>query len=46
VHERIFRFKLLPNKFEVGKELTMSLKIRRNVVAEMYEKEIESLFTA
>jgi long-chain acyl-CoA synthetase len=46
VHERIFRFKLLPNKFEVGKELTMSLKIRRNVVAQMYEKEIESLFTA
>jgi long-chain acyl-CoA synthetase len=44
VHERIFRFKLMPKKFEVGKELTMSLKIRRNVVYELYAKEIESLF--
>jgi long-chain acyl-CoA synthetase len=43
-HERIFRFKLLPNRFEVGKELTMSLKIRRNVVAQMYAKEIALLF--
>jgi long-chain acyl-CoA synthetase len=44
VYERIFRFKLLPNKFEAGRELTMSLKIRRNIVAQMYAKEIESLF--
>jgi long-chain acyl-CoA synthetase len=44
VHERIFRFKLLPRKFEVGRELTMSLKIRRNIVAELYAKEIEALF--
>jgi long-chain acyl-CoA synthetase len=45
VHERIFRFKLLPRKFEIGRELTMSLKIRRNIVAELYEKEIKDLFT-
>jgi long-chain acyl-CoA synthetase len=45
VYERIFRFKLLPNKFEVGRELTMSLKIRRDVVLRLYEKEIKSLFT-
>ncbi|MDR1933459.1 MAG: AMP-binding protein [Spirochaetales bacterium] len=44
VHERVFRFKLMPKKFEVGRELTMSLKIRRNVVAQMYAEDIESLF--
>jgi long-chain acyl-CoA synthetase len=44
VYERIFRFKLLPNKFEVGRELTMSLKVRRDVAARIYAKEIESLF--
>jgi long-chain acyl-CoA synthetase len=45
VVERIFRFKLLPDQFEVGRELTMSLKVRRDVVARMYAKEIESLFS-
>jgi long-chain acyl-CoA synthetase len=45
VHERIFRFKLMPGKFAVGKELTASLKIKRNIVYAMYEKEISSLFT-
>ena len=44
VFERIYRFKLLPKPFEVGKELTNTLKIRRNVVQELYKKEIESLF--
>ncbi|MDR1625291.1 MAG: AMP-binding protein [Spirochaetia bacterium] len=44
VHERIFRFKLLPNKFEVGRELTLSLKVRRNVAARIYAREIEGLF--
>jgi long-chain acyl-CoA synthetase len=45
LYERIFRFKLLPKKFETGRELTMSLKVRRDVVARIYAKEIESLFT-
>ncbi|MFQ3620276.1 MAG: AMP-binding protein [Spirochaetales bacterium] len=44
VFERIYRFKLLPKPFEVGKELTNTLKIRRNVVQELYKKEIEALF--
>ncbi|MCL2791557.1 MAG: AMP-binding protein [Spirochaetaceae bacterium] len=42
--EAIFRFKLLPKTFEVGKELTPSLKIRRSVVNEIYAKQIKELF--
>lgn len=42
--ERIFRFKLLPKKFEIGRELTQTMKIRRNVVNEIYKHEIASLF--
>ncbi|MBN1685070.1 MAG: AMP-binding protein [Spirochaetales bacterium] len=42
--ERIFRFKLLPKQFEVGVELTHTLKVRRNVVTEKYEKELRVLF--
>ncbi|HOV62725.1 MAG TPA: AMP-binding protein, partial [Spirochaetia bacterium] len=42
--ERIFRFKILEKKFEVGVEMTHSLKIRRNVVSEMYAKQIKQLF--
>lgn len=42
--ERIFRFKLLPKEFEVGVELTQSLKIKRNVVARIYKNEIKDIF--
>ncbi len=42
--ECIFRFKILPKPFEVGKELTQTLKIRRNLVYKMYAKEIKELF--
>ena len=42
--ERIFRFKLLPKEFEVGVEMTHSLKIRRNVVEKLYRNEIKELF--
>lgn len=42
--ERIFRLKVLAKPFEVGKELTHSLKMRRNVISEIYKKEIEELF--
>ena len=42
--ERIFRFKVLPKDFEVGVELTHSLKIRRNVVEKIYKNEIKELF--
>ena len=42
--ERVFRFKLIPRHFESGVELTASLKMKRNVIAESYEKEIKDLF--
>jgi long-chain acyl-CoA synthetase len=42
--ERIFKFILLPKPFEVGKEMTRSMKIKRNVVEELYKKEIKHLF--
>ncbi len=42
--ERIFRFKLLTEPFTVGKELTHTLKVRRNVVSEEYEDDLKALF--
>ena len=42
--ENIFRFKLLPRPFEVGKELTQTLKLRRSVINAMYAKQIKELF--
>ena len=43
--ERIFRFKLLPQHFEVGRELTHTLKIRRSVVYRLYDEQISSMFS-
>lgn len=42
--ECIFRFKLLPKPFEIGKELTHTLKIRREEVYHEYHHEIDELF--
>ncbi len=42
--ECIFRFKLLSQPFEIGKELTHTLKIRRDVVNHEYQHVIEELF--
>ena len=42
--ENIFRFRVLSKAFEVGKELTPSLKIKRAVINEIYEKQIKQLF--
>ncbi len=42
--ERIYRIKLLTKPFEVGRELTHTLKMRRNVINELYTKEIKELF--
>ena len=42
--ENIFRFKLLSKPFEVGKELTPSLKLKRSVINEIYAKQIKELF--
>ena len=43
--ERIFRFYLLPAEFEVGRELTHTLKLKRNVIEELYAKEIKKIFS-
>ncbi|MFW5742245.1 MAG: AMP-dependent synthetase/ligase [Spirochaetota bacterium] len=43
--ERIFRFKLLPGHFEVGRELTHTQKIRRSVVYGVYDEQISSMFS-
>lgn len=42
--ERIYRFKLLAKPFEVGEELTHSLKKRRNIIEKKYQGEIKRLF--
>ncbi len=42
--EKIFRFKLLSSPFEVGKELTQTMKLRRSVINEKYKSEIKKLF--
>jgi long-chain acyl-CoA synthetase len=42
--ERVFQFQLLPKAFEVGVEMTQKLSLKRNVVAQLYAKEIAGLF--
>jgi long-chain acyl-CoA synthetase len=44
VWERIFRIKILAKHFEVGNELTSSLKMKRQVITEIYKKEMQELF--
>ncbi len=43
--ERIFRFAVLPKHFEVGVEMTASLKVKRDVVNQIYKKEIDRIFS-
>lgn len=42
--ERIVKIHLLSKPFEVDDEMTKLLKVKRNVVAERYKKEIQKLF--
>jgi long-chain acyl-CoA synthetase len=42
--EKVSNFCILPKEFEVGKELTQTLKLKRNVVTELYKNEIEELY--
>ncbi|GMO53117.1 MAG: long-chain fatty acid--CoA ligase [Treponemataceae bacterium] len=42
--ERINQFILLPNSFEIGKELSAKQDISRYRIAEIYAKEIKSMF--
>jgi long-chain acyl-CoA synthetase len=43
--ERVFRFKVLPKHFQVGMELSAKQSMKRNVIAEIYKKEITALFS-
>jgi long-chain acyl-CoA synthetase len=43
-YERVPRVALLEREFVVGEELTQTMKMRRNVIAEKYEAQIEALF--
>ena len=43
-YEQISRFALLPESFKVGRELSGKQEVKRTVVADIYKKEIESLY--
>jgi len=42
--ERIFKFKILPKDFEVGRELSAKQEIKRHIINDVYAKEIKSLY--
>ncbi|MBP9887607.1 MAG: AMP-binding protein [Leptospiraceae bacterium] len=42
--EKITGFAIITKKFEPGKELTQTLKLRRNVMFDLYKKEIEDIY--
>ncbi|TGK27562.1 long-chain fatty acid--CoA ligase [Leptospira gomenensis] len=42
--EKVSNFRILDKKFEPGDELTQTMKIKRNVVADKYKKEIEDMY--
>jgi long-chain acyl-CoA synthetase len=43
--ERVFRFRLIPRHFEVGRELTIGTqKMKRDVITDLYKREIAELF--
>jgi long-chain acyl-CoA synthetase len=43
--EYVSNFMLLPKEFEIGKELTQTLKMRRNVIFDIYAGEIQRLYS-
>lgn len=44
IYEHIYRFKIIPKHFEAGKELTNTLKMKRDVITEEYKRQIEDLY--
>ncbi len=42
--EHIFRFALLPESFEIGRELSAKQEVKRHAVRELYRKEIEGMY--
>jgi long-chain acyl-CoA synthetase len=45
IFERIHKIRLLAKPFEAGVEMTHTLKLRRNIISELYKKQIDELFT-
>ncbi|MBE7438030.1 MAG: AMP-binding protein [Spirochaetales bacterium] len=42
--EKVTGFALLPREFEKGKEMTETMKIKRNVVFDLYAREIDEIY--
>jgi len=42
--ERVNKVRLLERPFERGKEITHTLKLKRDVIGQLYRKEIAELF--
>lgn len=42
--ERIYRFKLMKNSFQVGEELSAKREVKRHVIDKKFKEEIEGLF--
>jgi long-chain acyl-CoA synthetase len=42
--EYVSSFRLLPRAFEVGKELTQTLKMKRNFISDIYREDIQALY--
>jgi long-chain acyl-CoA synthetase len=45
IFERIVRFTVLPNPFEIGRELSAKQEIKRHVINEIYAKDIKTLYS-
>ncbi|MDF1569043.1 MAG: AMP-binding protein [Spirochaetaceae bacterium] len=45
IFERIVRFTVLPNSFEIGQELSAKQEIKRHVINEIYAKDIKALYS-
>ena len=43
--ERVRNFAILARDFQVGEELTHTLKMKRNVIAKKYDQEIQRLYS-
>ncbi|WP_147614823.1 AMP-dependent synthetase/ligase [Treponema pectinovorum] len=42
--ERIFKFKLLTQSFQIGKEINMKQELMRHQIVEIYKKELKKMF--
>lgn len=42
--EKVTHFYIIPKEFEKGKEMTETMKVKRNVVLDIYEKEIHEMY--